>query len=173
MVKYPNQLGCYINRKERHGEQFVNFITEDTYNILTELGSYGAVLVYFYLCAQVPHTYDGKNNSDCKDKKPFGISPKGIREAYGNKHDIKTYQDGINRLIDLGILQQIRGTTYHFDDLPLKYRVKTYEEKQELDELSAEEAFQIAHKQQIQDFYIDLKTEKEQEQSREKYEWED
>ena len=155
MIKFPNQLGCYINRKDRKNENYVLFIKEDTYNVLSELGTYGAVLVYYYLCSQVPHTYDGKRNPKSLSELPFGLSPQAIREAYGNQHDIKTYREGIARLIELGILKKFSENIYSFDDIPLKYRVKTIEEKEMLDKMSAEQVFNTAHKQQLEVFLED------------------
>ena len=173
MVQVPNQLGCYINRKQRHGEQYVNFLTQETYEILGELKTYGAVLVYFYLCSQVPHTYDGKLNSDCKDKKPYGISPKAIKEAYGNIHDLKTYREGIDRLIQLGILKKVNGNIYQFDDIPLKYRIKTYDEYEEMQQMSAEESFKLMHKEQLQEALQNNIIDNEMLSPRKKYSWED
>lgn len=148
----PNQKVCYLNRKSKAGnEKYVNFITEPTYEILSELNTYGAVLVYFYLCSLIPHTIDGKTyktENGYALQKPYELSPTALQKVYPG-HDINTFQNGINRLIELGILKQIQKNLYIFDDIPLHYRVKTEKEYNELQELSAEEAFQIAHKEQL------------------------
>lgn len=163
-----NQKGCFLNRKKRTGEKFVNFIIDDTFNVLSELETYGAVLVYFYLCSLVPHTYDGKLNTDYKNitSKPYELSPQAIKNAYG-KHSINTYRDGINKLIEKGFLKKITDNLYQFDDIPLQYRVKTYDEKVKMDSITAEEAFKIMKREQLQQEI------KEEQKIHEKYEWED
>lgn len=163
-----NQKGCFLNRKKRTSEKFVNFIIDDTFNVLSELETYGAVLVYFYLCSLIPHTYDGKLNTDYKTiaSKPYELSPQAIKNAYG-KHSINTYRDGINKLIEKGFLKKITDNLYQFDDIPLQYRVKTYDEKVQMDSITAEEAFKIMKKEQLQQEI------KEEQKIHEKYEWED
>ena len=151
-----NQKACFLNRKKRNGEKYVNFIADDTFNVLSELESYGAILVYFYLCSLIPHTYDGKLNSDYKNtvSKPYELSPKAIKNAYV-KHSINTYRDGINKLIEKGFLKKITDNLYQFDDIPLKYRVKTYDEKIKIDQLNAEQTFEIMHNEQLKNFNDD------------------
>lgn len=150
----PNQKLCYLNRKSRAGnEQYVNFITEPTYDILSQLNTYGAVLTYFYLCSLVPHTIDGKKYKPEKGfikSAPYEISPAALQKVYPG-HDISTFQHGINRLIELKILRPVNGNLYIFDDIPIEYRVKTYEEHQEMVTLNAEEAFKYAHDKQIEE----------------------
>ena len=170
-----NQKSLFINRKlKKKNEKYVNLITENTYDIFAELGTYGAVLVYFYICSLIPHTYDGKVFVDEKTHqpivtKPFELSPQAIRNAYG-KHSIDMYRDGINRLIELGFIKQIKGNFYQFDDIPLKYRVKTMKEKEEMDNLDAETAFKLMHQEQLKEAKME---ELEQPKPREKYSWED
>ena len=148
MVK--NQRSCYINRKKRHNERYVNFLTEDTFSVLGALGTYGATLVYFYLCAQTPHTYDGEINTGASPT-AYELSPQAIQNAFGT-HDLDTYRKGIDRLIQLDILHKISGNLYKFDDLPLKYRAKTSKEYDEMKKISATEAFKMSHEHQMQDF---------------------
>lgn len=170
-----NQKNLFINRKlKKKNEKFVNLITNDTYGIFADLGTYGAVLVYFYICSLIPHTYDGKVFVDEKTNqpivtKPFELSPQAIRNTYG-KHSIDMYRDGINRLTELGFIKQVKGNFYQFDDVPLKYRVKTMEEKEEMDKLDAETAFKLMHQEQLKEAKIE---ELEQPKPREKYSWED
>ena len=160
MVK--NQKACFLNRKERHGEPYVNFLTQYTYDILNELNTYGAVLVYFYLCSLVPHTYDGKKtDKTLAYDKPYELSPKALKQIYPD-HDENTFRNGINRLIEVGILHQIQGDIYLFDDIPLKYRVKTYDE---MKEMSAQDIYKIAHREQL------VEESKKMEESPKKYDW--
>ena len=160
MVK--NQKACFLNRKERHGEPYVNFLTQYTYDILNELNTYGAVLVYFYLCSLVPHTYDGKKTDKTLTyDKPYELSPKALKQIYPD-HDENTFRNGINRLIEVGILHQIQGDIYLFDDIPLKYRVKTYDE---MKEMSAQDIYKMAHKEQL------IEESKKMEESSKKYDW--
>ena len=160
MVK--NQKACFLNRKERHGEPYVNFLTQYTYDILNELNTYGAVLVYFYLCSLVPHTYDGKKtDKTLAYDKPYELSPKALKQIYPD-HDENTFRNGINRLIEVGILHQIQGDIYLFDDIPLKYRVKTYDE---MKEMSAQDIYKMAHKEQL------VEESKKMEESPKKYDW--
>lgn len=160
MVK--NQKACFLNRKERHGEPYVNFLTQYTYDILNELNTYGAVLVYFYLCSLVPHTYDGKKTDKTLTyDKPYELSPKALKQIYPD-HDENTFRNGINRLIEVGILHQIQGDIYLFDDIPLKYRVKTYDE---MKEMSAQDIYKMAHREQL------VEESKKMEESPKKYDW--
>ena len=160
MVK--NQKACFLNRKERHGESYVNFLTQYTYDILNELNTYGAVLVYFYLCSLVPHTYDGKKTDKTLTyDKPYELSPKALKQIYPD-HDENTFRSGINRLIEVGILHQIQGDIYLFDDIPLKYRVKTYDE---MKEMNAQNIYKMAHKEQL------AEESKKMEESPKKYDW--
>ena len=160
MVK--NQKACFLNRKERHGEPYVNFLTQYTYDILNELNTYGAVLVYFYLCSLMPHTYDGKKtDKTLAYDKPYELSPKALKQIYPD-HDENTFRNGINRLIEVGILHQIQGDIYLFDDIPLKYRVKTYDE---MKEMSAQDIYKMAHREQL------VEESKKMEESPKKYDW--
>lgn len=164
MVK--NQKACFLNRKERQGEQYVNFLTHYTYDILNELNTYGAVLVYFYLCSLKPHTYDGKKkgNETLTYDKPYELSPKALKQIYPD-HDENTFRSGINRLIEVGILRQIQGDIYLFDDIPLKYRVKTYDEMKEIQQMSAQDIYKMAHKEQL------VEESKKMEELPKKYDW--
>ena len=108
----------------------------------------GELKVYFYLCSQIPNTYDGKNNPDCK-RGPFVLSPQAVKNAYPSM-DIKTIQSAINKLIDKEFIKEIRPNLYQFDDLPLKYRSKTVQEHEEIEYITAEESYKLLHNEQIQ-----------------------
>lgn len=84
-------------------------------------------------------------------------------------HDIKTFEKGINTLIELGFLTQVPNTKnlYYFDDIPMKYRVKTAQEYEEMKQLSAEEAYVQVHKDKLQEYLDELDKPPEQK----KYSW--
>ena len=78
----------------------------------------------------------------------------------------------IDKLIELGILTNVKGNLWIFDSVPLKYRVKTEKEYQEiLEDVSAEEAYKQIHTQQLQEekqnMDIPIK------EFRQQYSWED
>lgn len=149
LTTLPNQKALYLNRHDTKGKHYVNFSIEDTYGIFDKMCA-GELKVYFYLCAQVPNTYDGKNNPDCK-RGPFILSPQAIKNVYPSM-DIKTIQSAINKLIDKEFIKEIRPNLYQFDDLPLKYRVKTVQEYEEIEYITAEESYKLLHKEQINDY---------------------
>lgn len=168
LTKVPNQKEVYLNRLNTKGRHYVNFSIEDTFNIFDDMCA-GELKVYFYLCAQVPNTYDGKNNPDCK-RGPFILSPQAIKNVYPSM-DIKTIQSAINKLIDKGFMTEICSNLYQFDDLPLKYRVKTEQEYKEINQLTAEESYKKLHeKQMIDHIQNELELSDSQEKS-EIYEW--
>lgn len=147
LTTLPNQKALYLNRHNTKGQHYVNFSIEDTYGIFDEMCA-GELKVYFYLCAQVPNTYDGKSNPDCT-RGLFILSPQAIKNVYPSM-DIKTIQSAINKLIDKGFITEIRPNLFQFDDLPLKYRVKTTQEYEEIEHMTAEESYKLLHKEQMQ-----------------------
>lgn len=143
----PNQKIVFLNRRNTKGMHYVNFAIEDTYDVIDNMCA-GEIKVYFYLCSQIPDTYDGKKNPDCKRQAPFALSTQAIKDVYPSM-DKKTIQTAINKLIEKGFLTEIHSGLYQFDDLPLQYRVKTEQEYEEIQQITAEEGYKLLHKQQI------------------------
>lgn len=144
----PNQNRVYLNRYDTKGSYYVNFHKEYTYDIIDDMTS-GEMKVYFYLCSQVPDTYNGVKNQNCKRLAPFALSPQAIKNKYPSM-DIKTIRNGIEKLIQKGFIKELSPGIYQFDDIPLKYRSQTIKEHEELQNMTAEQSYALAHKQELE-----------------------
>lgn len=170
-MSVPNQRFMRFNRYDPKDSGGYTPISNDyTLNILYDLDSMGAVKLYFYLLTQIPDLINGQPNKKNIRKLPFEFSTKDAREKI--KADTKTIELGFKKLIEVGILTNVKGNLWIFDSVPLKYRVKTEKEYQEiLEDVPAEEAYKQIHTQQLQEEKqnMDILIK----QFRQQYSWED
>lgn len=123
----PNQKLLYIDRRNTKGIRYMNLDTEGTFNVLSRIKNAGTIKVYLYLCAQVPHSYEGRPNDNRFGNAPFEFSPAAVEKIIPGI-DRKTVQRGFNELIELGVIEQRKNNIYQFHDVPMEYRPKTMEE---------------------------------------------
>lgn len=170
-MSVPNQRFMRFNRYDPKDSGGYTPISNDyTLNILQDLNTMGAVKLYFYLLTQIPDLINGQPNKKNTRKTPFEFSNKNARERLDLEN--KTVDAAFKKLIELGILTNVKGNLWIFDSVPLKYRVKTEKEYQEiLEDVSAEEAYKQIHTQQLQEekqnMDIPIK------EFRQQYSWED
>jgi len=148
----PNQKVVYLNRTKidmsTGAKPWAAYNMEESYALLDDL-TYTEFKVYHYLCGQNPNTINGKQNQ----KGPIGyyeLSPKALHKVYP-KTNAQTFTKAINGLIEKGVLKHCKGNVYSFDNRPLKYRVSSIDEYEEMEQISAEEAYKIHHKEELKE----------------------
>ena len=94
------------------------------YQILEGKKSFG---IYLYLLSQKPHYYNGKREPN--NNSYFELSPIAIKEELGISKT--TYLTAVKELEELGFLENTKGNTYRFYELPQRYKAKSYEKFKE------------------------------------------
>ena len=136
-----------VNMKEK-GPSWTVFYDYTLKEMCCNLNKSGMV-VYLYLCMQIPHYYDEKINPDNKRPRPFDFSPEAIIQFSGMSRDSVT--NGWNELIKHGYIKPAGKNKFYFTDDINEERKKNLhqkiEEEQEDKILTIEEVFPDRKKQ--------------------------
>lgn len=113
----PNQFKITLNREKINmkpgGFSWTAFYDHNLNKALSRLNK-GGIIVYCYLCEQIPHYYNSIKNSNNKNMRPFEFSPSAVAEEIQASRD--TISRGFKELIQYGYLVEKEPNHFLFTD---------------------------------------------------------